>query len=169
VSPDLRLREAALLLAAADSILIEDHSRAEDALAFTRRWEDTACEEHAGDCTDQPYTCLACVLEEYERAATRMDASDEDIPEMIDKLIEEKDEAKAQFWQQRHEWAAATGRNQEMINQLLAALSVIPADRLELLANWLDVVDAERGDGGTEVQADLREMARLSRVVFETE
>jgi len=32
----------------------------------------------------------------------------------------ERDEAKAQFWQQRHEWAAATGRNQEIIDGLLA-------------------------------------------------
>ena len=85
----------------------------------------------------------------------------------LDALVAERDEAKAQFWQQRHEWAAATGRNQEMIDQLLAALSVIPPDRLELLANWLDVIDT--GAGGTEVQADLREMARLSRAVFETE
>jgi len=37
----------------------------------------------------------------------------------LDALVAERDEAKAQFWQQRHEWAAATGKNQEIIDGLL--------------------------------------------------
>ena len=39
---------------------------------------------------------------------------------IMEALVAERDEAKAQFWQQRHEWAAATGRNQEIIDGLLA-------------------------------------------------
>lgn len=35
--------------------------------------------------------------------------------------------------------------------------------KLELLATWIDLIDHERGEAGTEVQEDLRRMAALAR------
>ena len=61
------------------------------------------------------------VAERDEARAWAFARSDvEEYIKRAEAAVAERDEAKAQFWQQRHEWAAATGRNQEIIDGLLA-------------------------------------------------
>lgn len=56
-----------------------------------------------------------------------------------------------------------TPRQLAEINEgLLEALQVIPPERLNDLAEFMDKIDYEKGFKGTEVQDDLRKMAKLS-------
>jgi hypothetical protein len=90
-----RRREAVILLLAADSVMIGDHESAEAAVAWTRRlfdgvdtdpiWADG---RHQGDCTKDAFTCSRCVLEDYEGALAKIDASDMNIPAFIRELEE---------------------------------------------------------------------------------
>jgi hypothetical protein len=69
------LRQSALLLLAADTLLAGDAWTAEGALAFAKAIESSLDEpmyargKHAGDCTKQPFTCSRCVIEKYEDEA----------------------------------------------------------------------------------------------------
>jgi len=69
----------------------------------------------------------------------------------------ERDEAKGQFWQQRHEWAAATGKNQEIIDALVA-------ERDEALRERIRAEEAARVatalmEGAQQACGDLRARA----------
>jgi hypothetical protein len=73
--PDFR--EAAIVLAAVDSILCDDMD-AERAISFARRWfsamdddAEWANGRHSGDCTKQPHSCIRCQAEEYIAEARR--------------------------------------------------------------------------------------------------
>jgi hypothetical protein len=72
-------------------------------------------------------------------------------------LERERDEAKAQFWQQRHEWAAATGKNQEIIDGLLARAEAAEAEA----DKWCDRADqAEMAQGKERRRAEAAESER---------
>lgn len=62
---------------------------------------------------------------------------------------------------------AELSRLTERNEQLEKALGVIPPERLDRLARWLDALDVLDGHTeGDEVQRDLRHMAELSRAVL---
>jgi hypothetical protein len=54
----------------------------------------------------------------------------------------------------------------DRVDALTAALRVIPPDKLEALAAWLDLQDAHDRRNGDEVQRDLRRMASLARAAL---
>jgi hypothetical protein len=79
-------RDAAVLLMAADSVMVADHDNAEKALAFARGIAEAvdtdplwANGRHDGDCTKQPMTCGRCQLERYEEAAQKIWDSEEGV------------------------------------------------------------------------------------------
>jgi hypothetical protein len=54
-----------------------------------------------------------------------------------------------------------------LIDHLEAALEALPAPvKLDDLADWLDIIDGERGSSGDEVQRDLRLWAEQARAVL---
>jgi len=52
----------------------------------------------------------------------------------------------------------------EIAERLWTALKVVPPERLELLADWLDAKFPN--DHNPEVQSDLRRMAKMSRIAL---
>lgn len=58
--------------------------------------------------------------------------------------------------------AEADARDAALWREHGARLSMIPPTRLFALADWLDIIDRERGTiGRNEVQTDLREWAKM--------
>ena len=79
----------AVLLYAADVLAIGDAPMVDTAIAHTRRvFADGFTRGHDGDCTKQPHTCSMCLVEKYIKAAEVVIASDDDIPETLDRLPE---------------------------------------------------------------------------------
>ncbi len=72
---DAEVRNASLCLLAADWALC-DEMTPEDAVAYSRRLEACMNDDplwsdgkHHGDCTQQPTTCVRCLIEDAERQA----------------------------------------------------------------------------------------------------
>lgn len=84
------VRQAALLLLAADSVLSGDHLLAAHALDWAEQLaEDAATGGHAGDCTGHNFTCSACLLDQALAAAELVLLSDDDIPSLLHTLVNE--------------------------------------------------------------------------------
>lgn len=73
--------QVAQLLHAVDMVLVGDIQTALSALERARRLRVAAARmpAHEGDCTKQPFTCLKCVQESYEKAARLLIDQDEDL------------------------------------------------------------------------------------------
>lgn len=72
------MREVAVALLAAE-VLLGDFVKAEDALEWSRKLEHAvehdetwADGRHSGDCTQEPFTCSRCLIEEYEGKAREL-------------------------------------------------------------------------------------------------
>lgn len=80
--PPKLLREMAVLLGATEYVW-EHREGAEDALAWMRRIEGSLEREpwangkHSGDCTKTAHMCSRCFIENYERQADALLASEE--------------------------------------------------------------------------------------------
>jgi hypothetical protein len=72
------IRETAILLFAADAVLVGDMPNREAALSWSIRIFESADTDplwangrHEGDCTNQPMTCTRCLCEEYIEEARK--------------------------------------------------------------------------------------------------
>lgn len=66
------MREGAIALCAADTLLCHDSHSVENAVEWSRALFDKyEFSEHDGDCTNQPQTCARCLVDGFKDQAER--------------------------------------------------------------------------------------------------